>query len=115
MGDAHGFISGQGSKAGTVGFEKGVSPTLRTGMIPSAFLEKELKKYQVRRLLPVECERLQGFPDDWTKIPWNGKNIEDCPDSPRYKAVGNSMGVNVMRWLGHRLQLADDLFFLKKP
>jgi DNA (cytosine-5)-methyltransferase 1 len=54
----------------------------------------------VRRLLPVECERLQGFPDDHTNIPWRGK---PAPDGPRYKAMGNSMAVPVMRWIGQRL------------
>lgn len=58
----------------------------------------------VRRLLPVECERLMGFPDNWTRIPWRGKSAEDCPDSPRYKACGNSMCVNVMRWIGMRIE-----------
>ena len=58
----------------------------------------------VRRLLPVECERLMGFPDNWTQIPWRGKSAEDCPDSPRYKACGNSMCVNVMRWVGMRIE-----------
>lgn len=57
----------------------------------------------VRKLTPVECERLQGFPDNWTKIPYRGKAVEDCPDSPRYKAIGNSMAVPVMRWIGERL------------
>jgi DNA (cytosine-5)-methyltransferase 1 len=58
----------------------------------------------VRRLTPRECERLQGFPDDWTKIPWRGKPAEDCPDGPRYKALGNSMAVPVMRWIGERIR-----------
>ena len=58
----------------------------------------------VRRLLPVECERLMGFPDNHTRIPWNGKSEEECPDSPRYKACGNSMCVNVMRWIGMRIE-----------
>lgn len=57
----------------------------------------------VRRLTPRECERLQGFPDDYTRIPWRGKAAEKCPDAPRYKAIGNSMAVPVMRWLGERL------------
>lgn len=51
----------------------------------------------VRRLTPLECERLQGFPDNHTRISWNGKPAEECPDGPRYKAIGNSMAVNVMR------------------
>lgn len=58
----------------------------------------------VRRLLPVETERLMGFPGGWTRIPWRGKPAEDCPDSPRYKACGNSMCVNVMRWVGMRIE-----------
>ncbi len=92
---------------------------------------------QVRRLTPRECERLQGFPDDYTRIPWrayqaamrkgsgaaslrasyeailaeHGKTLrepagEDCPDGPRYKALGNSMAVPVMRWIGQRIDAA---------
>lgn len=57
----------------------------------------------VRRLTPVECERLQGFPDNYTAIPWRGKSAEDCPDGPRYKVLGNSMAVPVMRWIGERI------------
>lgn len=63
----------------------------------------------VRRLTPRECERLQGFPDDWTLIPYRGKPAEECPDTPRYKALGNSMAVNVMAWIGKRIQeVVDD-------
>lgn len=58
----------------------------------------------VRRLTPVECERLQGLPDDWTKISYRGKPHESCPDSPRYKAIGNSWAVPVIRWLGERIE-----------
>lgn len=57
----------------------------------------------VRRLTPIECERLQGFPDDYTQIPWRNKTAEDCPDGHRYKALGNSMAVPVMRWIGGRI------------
>ena len=60
-----------------------------------------LQGMAVRRLTPVECERLQGFPDNYTNIPWKGK---DAPDSARYKAMGNSMAVPVMRWVGQRIQ-----------
>lgn len=63
----------------------------------------------VRKLTPLECERLQGFPDNWTKIPYRGKSADDCPDSPRYKAIGNSMAVPVMRWLGERIQFVNAL------
>ncbi len=57
----------------------------------------------VRRLTPVECERLQGFPDNFTRIPWKKKPAEECPDGPRYKALGNSMAVPCMRWIGERI------------
>lgn len=59
---------------------------------------------QVRRLTPVECERLQGFPDGYTAIPWRNKPAGECPDGPRYKALGNSMAVPVMRWIGDRIR-----------
>ncbi len=61
----------------------------------------------VRRLTPTECERLQGFPDGWTAIPWKGKPVSECPDGPRYRALGNSMAVNVMRWIGRRIELVE--------
>jgi DNA (cytosine-5)-methyltransferase 1 len=60
----------------------------------------------VRRLTPRECERLQGFPDNWTQIPWRNKTAVECPDGPRYKALGNSMAVPCMRWIGERVALA---------
>ncbi|NRF12477.1 DNA cytosine methyltransferase [Agrobacterium pusense] len=58
----------------------------------------------VRRLTPVECERLQGFPDGYTDIPWRGKPADQCPDGPRYKALGNSWAVPKFVWLGKRIQ-----------
>jgi DNA (cytosine-5)-methyltransferase 1 len=61
---------------------------------------------QVRRLTPIECERLQGFPDNHTLIGWRGKDASECPDGPRYKAIGNSMAVPVMRWIGERIAAA---------
>ncbi len=60
----------------------------------------------VRRLTSMECERLQGFPDRYTLIPFRGK---PAADSPRYKALGNSMAVPVVRWIGKRIQLWEDL------
>jgi DNA (cytosine-5)-methyltransferase 1 len=60
----------------------------------------------VRRLLPSECEALQGFPKGWTDITWNGK---PAPDGHRYKAIGNSMATNCMHWIGRRIQMVDDL------
>lgn len=58
------------------------------------------RDYAVRRLMPVECERLQGFPDGWTDIDFRGK---PASDTARYKALGNSMAVPVMRWIGERI------------
>lgn len=60
-------------------------------------------KSSVRKLTPLECERLMGFPDNYTKICYNGKPEDKCPDSPRYKAIGNSWAVPVVRWLGKRV------------
>jgi DNA (cytosine-5)-methyltransferase 1 len=57
----------------------------------------------VRRLTVKECERLQGFPDDYTLIPWRKKAANDCPDGPRYKALGNSMAVNCMEFIGEKI------------
>jgi DNA (cytosine-5)-methyltransferase 1 len=62
----------------------------------------------VRRLTPIECERLQGFPDNWSRISWKGKPEDQCPDGPRYKACGNSMAVPVMRWIGERINFIHD-------
>jgi len=62
-----------------------------------------LQGWAVRRLTPPECARLQGFPDHHARIAWRGKPAELCPDGPQYKTYGNSMAVNVMRWLGERL------------
>lgn len=64
-------------------------------------------QWAVRRLTPVECERLQGFPDGYTDVPPRGKN--HTPDGPRYKALGNSFAVNVVRWIGERIQAVEDL------
>lgn len=63
--------------------------------------------WAVRRLMPIECERLQGFPDNFTNVPWRGK--DHAPDGPRYKALGNSMAVNAMRWIGQRIDLMEKL------
>lgn len=82
----------------------GVAPTLsadegRGHGVPSTFPGSA-----VRRLTPRECERLQGFPDDWTQIPWRNKPADECPDGPRYKAIGNSKAVPVVRWIARRIQ-----------
>ena len=63
----------------------------------------------VRRFTPVECERLQGFPDDYTRIPYKGKPSTKCPDGPRYTGIGNSIATPVLRWLGERIQLLENI------
>ena len=75
--------------------------------ISSAHHHAVAMRHVVRRLLPIETERLMGFPDNWTRIPWRGKPEEQCPDGPRYKACGNSMCVNVMRWIGMRIEYVE--------
>lgn len=85
--------------------DKELAGTLKCGGRPPAVAKDMI----VRRLMPIECERLQGFPDDWTRIPYRGKSAEECPDTPRYKAIGNSMAVPVMRWIGERIAMVDAL------
>jgi DNA (cytosine-5)-methyltransferase 1 len=63
----------------------------------------------IRRLTPVECERLQGFPDNYTQIPYRNKPPHACPDGPRYKALGNSMAVPVLKWIGERINEINKL------
>lgn len=110
-----GFKYHQGAGAGGVGAEPEQSPTLTADWHSPAVhpidepITGALVSEGVRRLTPRECERLQGFPDDWTKIPYRGKPAEKCPDGPRYKAIGNSMAVPVMRWLGERIEAVDRL------
>ena len=65
---------------------------------------------QVRRLTPVECERLQGFPDGYTAVPWRKKPAAECPDGPRYKALGNSWAVPVVRWIGKRIEESNGTY-----
>jgi DNA (cytosine-5)-methyltransferase 1 len=63
----------------------------------------------VRRLTPRECERLMGFPDDFTRIPYRGKPADNCPDGPRYAALGNSIAIPVLKWIGDRIQTVEEL------
>ena len=113
-------MSGGGSGAGEhiavahalrgEGFDASEDGTGRgTPIVPVALdmREREEISWAVRRLTPRECERLQGFPDDYTNVPWRGK--DQSPDGRRYKALGNSMAVNVMRWIGERIDLVNKL------
>lgn len=86
-----------------------VAPELPSGTLSKHSQMNVATNMAVRRLTPVECERLQGFPDFYTAIPWRNKPASDCPDGPRYKALGNSMAVPVMRWIGKRIQMVDEV------
>ena len=117
---AHMVAAGSGSEPIAMGdlnahtaICRNVCPTLKCGgdgaMVASETADKimEANPMLVRRLTPLECERLQGFPDGHTLIRWKGKPAEECPDGPRYKAIGNSMAVPVMRWIGRRIATVD--------
>lgn len=97
--------------------ETEVAGSIRTkppGSIENSSTTAVLHHMAVRRLTPRECERLQGFPDDYTRIPWRGKPAETCPDGPRYKALGNSMAVPVMHWIGQRIAQATAILNVHK-
>lgn len=94
-------FSGQNSARAGLSLDADTSPTLSATKQPSVSTQNV-----VRRLTPTECERLQGFPDGWTDVPYRGK--EHAPDSPRYKALGNSMAVPVMAWIGRRIQQTEE-------
>nr|DAH08458.1 MAG TPA: Cytosine specific methyltransferase [Bacteriophage sp.] len=85
--------------------DSGVSYTLTTTDIHGVF-----NGLTVRKLTPSECEKLQGFPPGYTQIPYRNKPASDCPDSPRYKAIGNSMATPVIKWIGERMinYIGDD-------
>lgn len=80
------------------------APTVSAGCVHGVVVAPHAANMQVRRLTPTECERLQGFPDGHTRIPWRRKAPEDCPDGPRYKALGNSKAVPVVQWIGKRIE-----------
>ena len=84
------------------GFQENLSYTLDTVGVHGVCIRSF-----ARKLTPLECERLMGFPDNWTRISWRGKPPEECPDNHRYRACGNSMCVNVMRWIGNRIDMVD--------
>jgi DNA (cytosine-5)-methyltransferase 1 len=105
MQDVAAFKPGNSAKARGIGYEAETAPTLEAGGGGNS-QSAVLQRMAVRRLTPRECERLQGFPDDYTLVPFRGKM---AADSARYKALGNSMAVPVMRWLGQRIQMVEEL------
>jgi DNA (cytosine-5)-methyltransferase 1 len=102
--DRAAFNQGVNAKYDPLIKEQETMPTL-VARGPHAVQQRDMK---VRRLTPRECERLQGFPDDWTRIQWKGKKLEECPDGHRYKAMGNSMAVPVMRWIGQQIKQVEE-------
>lgn len=95
-----------------VGEDTDATQTLQaksTGGYSLNYLPGATDGYVVRRLTPLECERLQGFPDDHTRVPYRGKPADECPDGPRYRAIGNSMAVPCMAWIGRRMQEVDEI------
>lgn len=113
-GGADTYVKMDGKTIGTAGkgalYDEEVAYTVAATQ-DQTLIEDKAGDYVVRRLTPRECERLQGFPDDWTKIPYRGKPADECPDTPRYKAMGNSMAVPVMLWIGRRICAFDILHY----
>ncbi len=104
-GVAYGFEPGIAKREGNPNrFVEDATPTLRANMGDNQ--TAMASQMAVRRLTPVECERLQGFPDNHTNIPWRKK--DESPDGPRYKAMGNSMAVPVMHWIGERITMVEN-------
>ena len=101
------FKAGQSEAAGATFVTEEFAPTLQAQNNGSTAVPAVMQAMAVRRLTPVECERLQGFPEGHTAIPWKGKPAGQCPDGGRYKALGNSMAVPVMRWIGRRIELVE--------
>lgn len=107
---AAGFSAGNSAKARGIGYVENGVPPLRSGasgtnQVPTVDYGRDLGgdiEYTVRRLMPVECERLQGFPDGWTSVPYRGRPTP--ADGPRYKALGNSMLTPVIQWIGRRIE-----------
>ena len=88
--------------------QEGVSYTLTAGDRHSVYMDGVVPRNKIiRRLTPLECERLQGFSDNFTQIPYRGKSADQCPIAPRYEALGNSMSVNVMEFLGKRIEAVE--------
>jgi len=97
------FKRGQGAAARSIGYRSEQSPTLGATESGTQTPPGIVGQFGVRRLTPRECERLQGFPDDWTQVPFNGRPMSD---SARYKMIGNAVAVPVVQWIIRRLAAA---------
>lgn len=100
------FKAGAGAKAGGVAASSEVTPTLGAHESGNNSTPSVVSGHRVRRLMPVECERLMGFPDGYTAITYRGK---PAADGPRYKALGNSWATNCVRWIGRRIDLVESI------
>lgn len=89
--------------------DSGAAYTLEARKTTQAVAFGAATEFAVRRLSPIECERLMGFRDNYTQIPWRGKPPEDCPVGPRLEALGNSWATNVAANIGRRIQLVEDM------
>jgi site-specific DNA-cytosine methylase len=99
----HLIAMAHGQGGAEIGFDRSPCLTCNHEAPIAAYTAPVATGWAVRRLTPRECERLQGFPDDYTLIPWRKKPAEQCPDGPRYKALGNSWAVPNARWIGARI------------
>ena len=100
------FKPGQSAEARSLGANVDVACTLEAGGGGNN-KQAVAQAMTVRRLTPRECERLQAFPDDYPLIPWRKKPATECPDGPRYKALGNSFACNCVAWIGERIAAVE--------
>ena len=108
------IVHGNFSRVNGDGFKPdGSTYTLTASEIPSVVLNPTKiapRQSKIRRLTPLECERLQGLPDNYTQVPYRGKPKEECPTSKRYEACGRGMSINVMEHIGTRIKEVDSKY-----
>ena len=92
--DAHIAFHASTGPAMNLAIGNNMSPTLTCGTTMEVCTQ-----HRARRIMPIECERLMGYPDNYTLIPYRGKPAEQCPDGPRYEACGNGWAINCARWI----------------
>ena len=92
--DAHIAFRASTGPAMNLAIGNNISPTLTCGTTMEV-----CNQHRARRIMPIECERLMGYPDNYTRIPYRGKPAEQCPDGPRYEACGNGWAINCARWI----------------
>ncbi len=111
FGGGHSAVAfGGNNRSGPIDLASGVNTKGGSGRMQFETETFVAQAFGVRRIMPVEAERLQGLPDNYTRIPWRRKPAEACPDGPRYRAIGNSFPVPVVRWIGRRIDIFNRLF-----